>query len=89
MTRSDLARALAHEVPDLSAATAEKILAALPKVMHGELTAHGEFQLHGLGSFRVHDTKPRKGRNPQTGAAIDIPAGKRIGFRAGKAMRVV
>ncbi|GJE54563.1 HU family DNA-binding protein [Methylobacterium thuringiense] len=87
MNRSDLAKALVHEAPGLSAADAEKILAALPKVMHAELQTKGEAVLHGMGSFRVHETKARKGRNPATGAEIDIPAGKRIAFKVGAALK--
>ncbi|MEI6628637.1 MAG: HU family DNA-binding protein, partial [Alphaproteobacteria bacterium] len=34
--------------------------------------------------FNVQATLARKGRNPRTGAEIDIPAGNRITFKAGK-----
>lgn len=37
--------------------------------------------LRGFGTFKVTETAARKGRNPQTGESIDIPAGKRIGFK--------
>lgn len=40
--------------------------------------------LRGFGNFKVTETAARKGRNPQTGAEIDIAAGKRIGFKASK-----
>ncbi len=40
--------------------------------------------LRGFGTFRVTETTARKGRNPATGQEIDIPAGRRIGFKASK-----
>lgn len=38
----------------------------------------------GFGSFNLQATPARKGRNPRTGAEIDIPASNRITFKAGK-----
>jgi DNA-binding protein HU-beta len=40
--------------------------------------------LRGFGTFRVTETAARKGRNPATGHEMDIPAGRRIGFKASK-----
>lgn len=47
----------------------------------------GRFAVHGLGTFTVVDTEARIGRNPQTGEPIDIPAGKRIKFKASVALK--
>jgi DNA-binding protein HU-beta len=43
--------------------------------------------LVGFGTFEVRKTKARMGRNPQTGKAIKIPAGRRPAFKAGKALK--
>ncbi len=48
------------------------------------LKANKEARFVGFGSFNVQATPARKGRNPRTGAAIDIPAKNRITFKAGK-----
>jgi DNA-binding protein HU-beta len=40
--------------------------------------------LRGFGTFRVTETAARKGRNPATGQEMDIPAGRRVGFKASK-----
>ena len=48
------------------------------------LKASKEARFVGFGSFNVQATPARKGRNPRTGAAIDIPATNRISFKAGK-----
>ncbi len=41
----------------------------------------------GFGTFEVKDRKARVGRNPHTGDPIQIAAGRRVGFRMGKALR--
>ena len=50
--------------------------------------ADGEkVQLIGFGSFEVRDRAARKGRNPQTGDEIEIPASKVPAFKPGKALK--
>lgn len=44
-------------------------------------------QLIGFGSFEVRDRAARKGRNPQTGEELEIPATKVPAFRAGKGLK--
>ena len=41
----------------------------------------------GFGTFMVRKRAARKGRNPQTGAEIQIPATKTPGFTAGKSLK--
>ena len=53
-----------------------------------ESLANGEkVQIIGFGGFDVRERAKRKGRNPQTGEEITIPASKVPGFRAGKALK--
>ncbi|MFO8069808.1 HU family DNA-binding protein [Alkalibacterium sp. f15] len=50
--------------------------------------ADGEkVQIIGFGNFEVRDRAARKGRNPQTGEEIQIPATKVPAFKAGKALK--
>ena len=59
--------------------------AVLDELQEG--TANGGVQLIGFGTFSVKERKARKGRNPQTGKEIDIPASKVISFKPGKAFK--
>lgn len=53
-----------------------------------EALAKGEkVQLIGFGTFEVRKRAARKGRNPQTGAEIEIPASKVPAFKPGKALK--
>ena len=47
----------------------------------------GDVTLVGFGTFKVASRKARKGRNPQTGAVIQIKASKVPKFVAGKAFK--
>jgi len=60
-------------------ATLEGITAALKK---GDAIT-----FTGFGTFKTYDRKARTGRNPQTGAAIQIPAARVPKFKAGKALK--
>jgi DNA-binding protein HU-beta len=43
--------------------------------------------ISGFGTFEVKARKARLGRNPHTGAPIQIQAGRRVGFRVGRALK--
>ncbi|HKY07736.1 MAG TPA: HU family DNA-binding protein [Candidatus Binatia bacterium] len=45
------------------------------------------FQVPGFGTFTVRSRKARRGRNPQTGAAITIRASRTVGFKAAPVLR--
>lgn len=53
-----------------------------------ETLAEGDrVQVIGFGTFEVRNRASRKGRNPQTGEEIEIPATKVPAFKAGKALK--
>lgn len=53
-----------------------------------ESLAKGEkVQLIGFGTFEVRHRAARKGRNPQTGDEIEIPASEVPAFKPGKALK--
>jgi nucleoid DNA-binding protein len=45
--------------------------------------------ISGFGTFKVKETKARTGRNPKTGETIQIPAKKKISFRASKELKSI
>ena len=51
------------------------------------LKSGGDVRLVGFGTFLVSKRKATTGRNPQTGASIQIPAANVPKFRAGKALK--
>ena len=53
-------------------------------VIKNELANGEKVALVGFGTFEVRERAARKGRNPQTGAEIEIAAAKAPAFKAGK-----
>lgn len=67
--------------------TVEKTLEVLCGVAASELLGGGEVPLPGIGKLKAKKAAARKGRNPQTGEAMDIPAGKKVQFVPGKELK--
>lgn len=86
MTKAELIDAIAKEA-DIAKAKAEKALEIVVKSITEELKAGNNFSLVGFGSFSVVERAARKGRNPQTGEQIDIPASKAVKFKAGSKLK--
>jgi len=65
----------------------EKALKALSGAVIAEVANKGKVQLIGFGTFESRERSARKGKNPQTGKAIEIPAATVPAFKAGKAFK--
>ncbi len=88
MNKTELIEAMAKET-GLSKAQTEKALKAFTATVTKELKKKGKVQLVGFGTFETSKRKARKGKNPQTGEAIKIPAAVVPKFKAGKALKDV
>ena len=86
MKKSELVAAIAEKA-ELSKKDAEKALKAFTDTVAEQLKAGEKIQLVGFGTFEVAERAARTGKNPQTGAAIKIPASKAPKFKAGKALK--
>ncbi len=86
MTRQEVVDAMAERA-EIPRAAAERALQAFTETIAGALRRGDRVSLVGFGTFEVSERKARKGRNPQTGAEIDIKATKAPRFKAGKALK--
>ncbi|AMV72786.1 HU family DNA-binding protein [Desulfuromonas carbonis] len=86
MTKADLVNAMAEKA-GLSKTDAEKALKAFADAVTDALKAGEKVALVGFGTFSVSARAARTGKNPQTGAKINIPAAKTPKFKAGKALK--
>ena len=66
---------------------AEALLEAFMAATQEALAEGDKVAITGFGTFSVSERKARKGRNPQTGKEIKIPASKSPRFTAGKALK--
>jgi nucleoid DNA-binding protein len=86
MTKADLVDLVAKKVNLTNKAARESVAAMLDGVRDA-LKKGEKVVITGFGTFSVRSRAARKGRNPQTGAPIQIPAKKTPGFTAGKALK--
>ncbi|SEJ91543.1 DNA-binding protein HU-beta [Sphingobium sp. AP50] len=86
MNNMDLAEKIAGD-NGLSKADARKLVDAVFAAIADAAAAGEEISLNGFGKFKVKDTPAREGRNPSTGATIQIAAAKKLGFTPAKAVK--
>ena len=86
MNQADL---IAHvaDAAGLSKADATKAIDAVLSAVSNELTAGKDVRLNGFGIFSTTERAAREGRNPQTGAAIQIAASKAAKIAPAKALK--
>jgi nucleoid DNA-binding protein len=72
---------------EISNATAKRTLDAVLRSIRRGVHGGGRVDLVGFGSFRVSQLRARRGRNPKTGAPIQIKASKTVRFSAGKGLK--
>jgi DNA-binding protein HU-beta len=86
VNKSELIDAVA-ESTDMSKAAATRAVDSVFDSITAALKAGDTVSLVGFGSFNVKARAARTGRNPQTGATINIAASKVPSFKAGKALK--
>jgi integration host factor subunit beta len=87
MNRSDLIQLLAERFSQLTQKDAEAAVSAILDTMNSALVRGHRIEIRGFGSFTVIHRAPRLGRNPRSGAAVDIPKRRAPHFKVGKALR--
>jgi len=86
MTKAELIAIIAKETK-ISKASAEKAINAFTNSVTKALKKGDKLTLTGFGTFSLAKRRARKGRNPQTGREIKIPANKVAKFKAGKMLK--
>ena len=86
MNKNDLISAVA-ESSGLSRSDATKAVEAVFDAVTGALKKGDEVRLVGFGTFSVASRKASTGRNPRTGATMQIKASNQPKFKAGKGLK--
>lgn len=86
MNNSDLADTIAA-AHGLTKADGRKIVDGVFAAIAEAASRGEEIALNGFGKFRVKDSPAREGRNPSTGATIQIAASKKLGFTPAKSIK--
>lgn len=83
MNKAELVDAIAQKT-EITKKEADAILSAFVEVVMEAVAGGDKVTLVGFGTFEPRDRQAREGRNPSTGATINIPATTVPGFSAGK-----
>lgn len=86
MNNNDIAETLAAD-HGLTKADARKLVDSVFATITAAASKGEEVSLNGFGKFKVKASPAREGRNPATGAAMQIPASKKLTFAAAKAVK--
>ncbi|QFG69933.1 HU family DNA-binding protein [Ornithinimicrobium pratense] len=86
MSKKVIVEAVAREA-GMTQAAAEKAVSSVLEAISAELAKGEKVSFPGFGTFEVRERAARTGRNPQTGAEIQIAASKAPAFKAGSKLK--
>ena len=87
MTISELIDQVAASDAKLTKAQAKSIVDAVFAAIAGAAKKGEEVSIPGFGKFKVQAKPARTGRNPSTGATIEIAASKKVAFQPAKSLK--
>ena len=88
MNKTELAKAIVTESSyNITQACAEEMVNSFMNIVKREVKAGNPVQLIGFGTFTTSERAARKGKNPQTGVEMDIPACTVPKFKPGQAFK--
>ncbi len=86
MTKADLIEEVSA-VSRLSKKSSEVVVNTFFESIVGSLRRQEKIELRGFGSFKLRHRRARLGRNPKTGARVEVPAKVVPYFKPGKDLR--
>jgi integration host factor subunit beta len=86
MTKADLVEKVTG-LGDLTRRDGEVIVETIFGSVIGALQSGDKIEIRGFGSFRIRQRNPRIGRNPKTGARVEVPAKRVPYFKPSKELR--
>ncbi len=90
ITRLELAQEMAKVVGEHMEITGQEADAIVSEIIHAmieSLKTGDEIEIRGFGSFRTRQRNARTGRNPKTGAKVDVVSKRVVYFKMGKDMK--
>jgi len=87
MVKSELIDALAKKRPHLERKEVGLAVACMLEQMSKALTTNDRIEIRGFGSFSLHYRPPYTGRDPRSGAELNLPAKYSPHFKPGKELR--
>lgn len=89
MTKADIARAVYERHGGMSLQECQRVIDVIFATIKRQLLDGDRVHIVGFGSLEIIERQPRRGRNPATGASIDLPARRALIFRPARAIKSV
>ena len=86
MTKAEIVERI-YEKVGFSKKEATEVVEAIFEIIKGRLEKGEKVKISGFGNFVVHDKRPRKGRNPQTGDEIIISGRRVLSFKPSQVLK--
>ena len=86
MTKADIVERL-YELGKVSKKDTSDLVEMVFETIKSELETGDKVKLSGFGNFIVHNKRPRRGRNPQTGEEITISGRRVLSFKASQVLK--
>jgi integration host factor subunit beta len=86
VTKAELVEEVTR-VTELPRKESESVVEAIFESIIAALQADDKIEIRGFGSFRTRQRRGRTGRNPKTGAKVDVPAKKIPYFKPSKELK--
>ena len=86
MTKAELVEKVSGKI-NLTKKQTEVVVNTVFQSITDSLSDGKKVELRGFGSFRIREGNARVGRNPKSGAQVDVPAKRVPFFKAGKELR--
>jgi integration host factor subunit beta len=86
MTKAQLVNKVASQI-NLTKKQTEVVVNTVFQSITESLSEGKKVELRGFGSFRIRERNARTGRNPKSGAQVEVPAKRVPFFKAGKELR--
>jgi len=86
MTKADIVERI-YEKVGFSKKEATEVVESIFEIVKKHLELQEKVKISGFGNFVVHEKRPRKGRNPQTGEDIVISGRRVLTFKASQVLK--
>lgn len=86
MTKAELVEEVARAT-ELTKKDSETVVDTVFQAIKDAINRGDKIELRGFGSFRLRKRQPRTGRNPRTGARVDVPPKRVPYFKPGKELK--
>ena len=87
MIKSELVQRISNNHPHLYQRDVENVVNAIFDAISAALSRSDRVELRGFGTFSTRKRAPRLGRNPRTGARVDVDSKAVPFFKTGKELR--